>query len=66
MKLGIIAAMTIEADLIKAAMTDVTTEEISGITFVSGKLGQCEAVVAVCGIGKVFAALCIFSSLWAN
>ncbi|MBE6615281.1 MAG: 5'-methylthioadenosine/adenosylhomocysteine nucleosidase [Ruminococcaceae bacterium] len=58
MKLGIIAAMTIEADLIKAAMTDVTTEEISGITFVSGKLGQCEAVVAVCGIGKVFAALC--------
>ncbi len=58
MKLGIIAAMTIEADLIKAAMTDVTAEEISGITFVSGKLGQCEAVVAVCGIGKVFAALC--------
>ena len=58
MKLGIIAAMTIEADLIKEAMTDVTTEEISGITFVSGKLGQCDAVVAVCGIGKVFAALC--------
>ena len=58
MKLGIIAAMTIEADLIKAAMTDVTAEEISGITFVSGKLGQCDAVVAVCGIGKVFAALC--------
>lgn len=58
MKLGIIAAMTIEADLIKAAMTDTTAEEISGITFVSGKLGKCEAVVAVCGIGKVFAALC--------
>ena len=58
MKLGIIAAMTIEADLIKAAMTDVTAAEISGITFVSGKLGKCDAVVAVCGIGKVFAALC--------
>jgi len=58
MKLGIIAAMTIEADLIKDAMTGVTAEEISGITFVSGKLGQCDAVVAVCGIGKVFAALC--------
>ncbi|MBR4961255.1 MAG: 5'-methylthioadenosine/adenosylhomocysteine nucleosidase [Clostridia bacterium] len=58
MKLGIIAAMTIEADLIKAAMTDVNAEEISGITFISGKLGQCDAVVAVCGIGKVFAALC--------
>ena len=58
MKLGIIAAMTIEADLIKEAMTDVTTEEISGITFVSGKLGQTDAALAVCGIGKVFAALC--------
>lgn len=58
MKLGIIAAMTIEAERIKAAMTDVTAEEISGITFVSGKLGKCDAVVAVCGIGKVFAAMC--------
>lgn len=58
MKLGIIAAMAIEADQIKAAMVDVQCEEISGVTFVSGKLGQCEAVVAVCGIGKVFAALC--------
>ena len=58
MKLGIIAAMTIEAERIKAAMTDVTAEEISGITFVSGKLGKCDAMVAVCGIGKVFAAMC--------
>lgn len=58
MKLGIIAAMTIEAEHIKAAMTDVTEETISGVTFVSGRLGQTEAVVAVCGIGKVFAALC--------
>lgn len=58
MKLGIIAAMTIEADLIKAAMTDTTAEEVSGITFVSGKLEKSEAVVAVCGIGKVFAAMC--------
>ena len=58
MKLGIIAAMTIEADQIKAAMADVKEEVISGITFVSGKLGKCDAVVAVCGIGKVFAAMC--------
>ncbi len=58
MKLGIIAAMTVEADLIKASMTDKSTEEISGITFVSGKLGQWDVVIAVCGIGKVFAALC--------
>ncbi len=58
MKLGIIAAMTVEADLIKESMTDKVVEEISGITFVAGKLGTWEAVVAVCGIGKVFAALC--------
>lgn len=58
MKLGIIAAMAIEAEQIQAAMTEKTSEEISGIAFVSGKLGQRDAVVAVCGIGKVFAALC--------
>lgn len=58
MKLGIIAAMHIEADMLKEAMTDTTTETISGVAFVSGKLGQCDAVVAVCGIGKVFAAMC--------
>jgi len=58
MKLGIIAAMAIEAERIREKMTDIAEEEISGISFVSGKLGECEAVVAVCGIGKVFAALC--------
>ncbi len=58
MKLGIIAAMTVEADLIKEKMTNKTTEDISGITFVSGKLGTWDVVIAVCGIGKVFAALC--------
>lgn len=58
MKFGIIAAMAIEADIIKEAMTDTRSETISGVEFVSGKLGQCEAIVAVCGIGKVFAALC--------
>ena len=63
MKLGIIAAMTIEADQIKAAMADVKEEVISGITFVSGKLGKCDAVVAVCGIGKVFAAMCTQSMI---
>lgn len=58
MKLGIIAAMHIEADMLKEAMTETTTETISGVEFVSGKLGQCETTVAVCGIGKVFAAMC--------
>lgn len=58
MNLGIVAAMAIEADMIKEAMTEKTSETISGVEFVSGKLGQRDVVVAVCGIGKVFAALC--------
>lgn len=56
--IGIIAAMQIEAEGILARMTDVTTETISHITFSSGKLHGIPCVVAVCGIGKVFAALC--------
>lgn len=55
---GIIAAMAIEADGIKALMEDTSFETISGIEFVSGRLSGKKAVVAVCGIGKVFAAIC--------
>ena len=39
MKLGIIAAMTIEAEAIIAAMTDVKTEECGSITFTVGGEG---------------------------
>lgn len=56
--IGIIGAMKIEVEALKAAMTDKKTEKISGIEFVSGKLYGKEAVVAQCGIGKVFAAIC--------
>lgn len=56
--IGIIAAMQIEAEGILAKMTDVTVETISHIAFSSGKLHGHPCVVAVCGIGKVFAALC--------
>ena len=58
MKLGIIAAMDIEAEQLVAAMKDAKKETVSGIEFTSGKLGNADAVIAVCGIGKVFAALC--------
>lgn len=58
MKLGIIAAMQIEADKIIAAMTDVKEETYGSVTYHSGKLGDNEVVCAVCGIGKVFAAMC--------
>ena len=56
--IGIIAAMVPEIEKVKAAMTDKDTRTVSGIEFVSGKLYGKDAVVAKCGIGKVFAALC--------
>lgn len=55
---GIIAAMKIEADLLASKMKDKKNENISGIDFVSGKLGKENVVLAICGIGKVFAAIC--------
>lgn len=55
---GIIAAMAIEADGIKSCMEDTSSEIISGIEFVSGRLSGKKVIVAVCGIGKVFAAIC--------
>ncbi len=55
---GIICAMPLEMEGLRAHMTDMTTETVSGIEFVSGKLGQASVVTAVCGVGKVFAALC--------
>ena len=56
--LGIIAAMRVEAMELIEKMTDRVENTISGITFTNGKLCGHDAVVAVCGIGKVFAALC--------
>ena len=56
--IGIIAAMQLEAEGILSSMTDITTETISGIVFSAGRLAGRPLVVAVCGIGKVFAALC--------
>ena len=56
--IGIIAAMETEACGIIANMTDVTKETISSVTFNKGTINGRECVVAVCGIGKVFAALC--------
>ena len=56
--IGIIAAMVPEIEAVKAAMTEKTVRTVSGIDFVSGKLYGKDAVVAKCGIGKVFAAVC--------
>lgn len=56
--IGIIGAMDIEVDGIVSSMTDVNEKTISGIKFYSGKLNDKDVVVAKCGIGKVFAAIC--------
>lgn len=56
--IGIIAAMNVEMESLRSYMTNTTTETVSGVTFVRGTLEGKEVVTAVCGIGKVFAALC--------
>ena len=56
--IGIIAAMNVEMESLRSYIQNPVTETISGITFVSGTLEGSEVVTAVCGIGKVFAAMC--------
>ncbi len=56
--IGIIGAMDIEVEKIKAFLTDINTETVSGVNFVCGKFDGKDIVVAKCGVGKVFAGLC--------
>ncbi len=56
--IGIICAMQIEIDKINEEIENKTTETVSGITFTKGTLYGKEIVTAVCGVGKVFAAIC--------
>ena len=56
--IGIIGAMQIEVDALREKMTDIQTETVSGIEFAVGKLCGHATVLAKCGIGKVFAAIC--------
>ena len=58
MTIGIIAAMDLELNELKAAMVDTETETVSGIEFVRGTVEGRPVVAAVCGIGKVYAAMC--------
>ena len=56
--IGIIGAMRVEVDALKEKMEHATCETVSGIEFYCGTLGSHEVVLAQCGVGKVFAALC--------
>lgn len=56
--IGIIGAMQIEVDNICALIVNKKIDKISGIDFVSGQIENRDVVVAKCGVGKVFAAIC--------
>ena len=56
--IGIIGAMDVEMNALKNLIDCPETEVVSGVAFTKGKLFGEEVVLAVCGIGKVFAALC--------
>lgn len=55
---GIIVAMEVEIDLIKNSLEEKETKEINGMSFIKGKIGKTSVVCAVCGMGKVNAAIC--------
>ena len=48
MKICIIGAMQMEVDNLKEAMVNQATEVVSGVSFVSGNIGDVEVVAAVC------------------
>ena len=56
--IGIIAAMKSEIQAIKDSLNEVTVETYSGIEFCLGTLDGKDVIVAQCGVGKVFAAMC--------
>lgn len=56
--IGIIGAMGVEIRALAEILENKKTETISGIEFMQGTIHDKEVVLAVCGIGKVFAAIC--------
>ena len=57
-RVGIIGAMDLEIEALRAQLTEAQTEVISGVRFTKGKLCEVETVLAVCGMGKCAATLC--------
>ena len=58
-KIGIIGAMELEVDTLKAQMTVTGQTTKAGMEFFEGTLGQAQVVIVRCGIGKVNAAMCV-------
>lgn len=57
-RIGIIGAMQMETEGLKAVMTEKKETVVSGLCFTEGLLEGVPAVVATCGVGKVAAAMC--------
>ena len=58
-KIGIIGAMDLEVDALKAKLSDVKVTTRARMDFYEGVLNGAKVVVVRCGIGKVNAALCV-------
>lgn len=56
--IGIIGALENEVESIIGELKNKKIETVSGITFHTGELFDKQVVVARCGVGKVFAAIC--------
>lgn len=56
--IGLIGAMVPEVEALQQQLENPEVTTISGIDFHAGTLNGTQVVVAQCGIGKVFAALC--------
>ena len=57
-KIGIIGAMRIEVESLADMLENRCDTVCSGITYHEGRLHGTDVVLAVCGVGKVFAAVC--------
>ena len=56
--IGIIGAMEPEVQAIIELVENKKTTNVGSLNFVEGKINNKDVVIAQCGIGKVFAALC--------
>ncbi len=57
-KIGIIGAMSVEVELLRNEMNNVSTHKIGRLEFWDGLIGGVSVVVVKSGVGKVNAALC--------
>jgi len=56
--IGIIGAMGVEINALADLLEEKNAETISGVEYLKGTIYGKDVVLAVCGIGKVFAAIC--------